>query len=163
LGELNLEARRQVMNPLMYGATTTNRYYDTMTFGEGGYPYGGAFGGMYGNGFGSGTFYDGAYLASPSSSTTYGLGGGSGDEGVIKTDLVKSILPEATAEYRARLSRNLDRAQAAASESNTLREKMNIREAAAPAADTAADSVTLKDGTTISGTIVKEDNDWVTI
>jgi hypothetical protein len=162
LGERNLEARRQVMNPLLYGMSATNRSAEYQTFGEGGSPYGGGYGGGYAPGFGTGTFYDVGYMASLASSTTYSLGAGVGSEGVVKNDLMKSLLAEATPEYRARLSRNMDRATAAVAESNTLRDKMNIKEAAATT-DTASDSVTLKDGTTISGTIVKEDNDWVTI
>jgi hypothetical protein len=162
LGELNLEARRQVMNPLLYGTSTTNRDSLSMVVGDWAYAFGGPFGGYFGYGYGYGSPFDQNYIASTTTSTTnYNLANGLGNEGVIKTDLAKSLLPEATSEYRARLSRNLDRALAAAGESNTLREKLNIREAAATA-DT-ADTVTLKDGTTISGTIVKEDNDWVTI
>jgi hypothetical protein len=138
-----------------YPAFGYRRYGAGLGFGygyAGGYPY-------WGGGAGT-TGYDNL--------GTQPMALGSVDPGPIKTDLAQSLISVTTPEYRAQVMRSLDDALARASQSSDLRaaldlgDKGGVRPAGFESTSEKVE-VTLKNGTKVSGTVVREDADQIVI
>jgi hypothetical protein len=169
-----LEQRRGQVNPLLYGYSSEYAAglfpgYVAGSFGYGGfagfpsgYPYGvGGFGNI------AGTFgYPGAgaSLGSVANSLAFGVG----SEGVIKDVLAQTLAPSAGPEAVTRAARAYDAAVARVADSDRLRtalgwDKGPIAAVGHERTVGGAITLTLKDGSTVEGTLAGEDGDWFTV
>jgi hypothetical protein len=167
--EYQLELRRGVVNPLLYGYSSNyaaGLINGVVTGGYGGFagfPYGYPYGiGGFGN-IAAGFAYPGvgAGLGDVTNSLAYGVG----PEGTIKTELARSLTDPAVSDIASRAARAYDAAVARVNSSDRLvagLRKHNV----VPVAEqkvSAPVSVTTKDGKTVDGTLVSDDPDWITI
>lgn len=130
------------------------------------FPYGYGWG-AYGDG-GWGYGQPNAPMTGYVGAATQTLALGAIEEGPIKTELARALAAQATPEYRAMALRELNDALARAGQSERLRAALDVpdrgvRPAAAEGAAGAAVEVTLKDGTKVTGTVVREDNDRIIV
>lgn len=138
--------------------------------GHGGFPgyhrFGHGWSGAYDPGYGYGlpsgpmTGYAGA--------ATQTVALGAIDEGPIKSELARTLATQATPEYRAMALRDLNEALARAGQSERLRAALDVsdrgvRPAAAESVPGARVEVTLKSGSKVRGSVVREDNDRIVV
>ncbi len=153
-----LDARRLVVQQRLYGLSVNGASFGyqngTSGYPAGAYPYVFGYAGYNGASYGYGT----------SRAVTESLANGIGDEGVLKTELARVIAAQATPEYAATVARYQDAVLAQAARSDTLRAGLRLPDnKVRPAALEARAVVTLKGGDKLEGTLVHEDNDWVTL
>jgi hypothetical protein len=164
-----LQAHRRNLQMLLYGYNAdinTSAYAAT----GGGPPYG--YLGPWGGGWGwGGNYYGGGGYASASYSAdiSHTLAVGMGDEGVIKNELAKVLATPAIPDLSYRAQKNLTVASARVYESPGLLaalEKTDPRWKPARLAadeDQLPDTITLKGGGTVKGTVMSKNADWLEI
>jgi hypothetical protein len=177
--ELVMEPRRRQVQYLLYGYNSdtsqsllTGGGIGSPGFGYGGfgsaapygaYPYG--FNTAYGSGFRNAAAYFGG---SSSNTLAYGIG----DEGVMKTEVARSLAGQMTPEKLAEAHRNLDMALARASNVEPIRVALNLKEAKGAGSrarfypDGASLTVTrMLDGKAdkIEGKVIGDDDQWLTL
>ena len=128
--ERDMEAHRHHLQRLLYGyssATTVSAYAWASNYpGYGyGYPYGYGWGWGYG-GYGYGS--NGA-VAGYSATSVNSLANGTGDEGVIKNTLARSLLDASPPDYAAHAGAAYDAALAHASQYASVRSALGLKEA----------------------------------
>ena len=127
--ERDMEAHRHALQRLLYGYSSVTYGNPLNLLGGGwgwgsyGYPgYGyypgyGWYGGSYGYGYGSGY------------GSVNSLANGVGDEGVIKTTLARSLLDASAPDYAVRASANYNAALAHASQYESVRSALGLKQA----------------------------------
>jgi hypothetical protein len=177
-----LENRRANVQQLLYGYSsdlgggfypgTSIAAYPYGSYGYG-FPY--AYGSGYGYGYGGGGFWGGGF-GTASNSLAFGVG----DEGVIKTDMAKTLATQATPEHAVAAARQYDAALARAAESSPIRAALNLpdRGGIRPAGvDGGAEGGRLTRAGThvvvtrrlgdatdkVEGDVVREDSDWIVL
>jgi hypothetical protein len=168
--ERNLEPIRAYVQQKFYGATVDR----TVGYGY----YGGGFGaaGYFGYPFYYGTPYGyyGAgnlaygYTLGGSNNVVEGLTGGIGPEGVLKTALAQTIATQATPEYSTAALRTYGDALARAGEYDRLNTALALRTRKGGVAAVGFEQprhaiLTLKDGKTLAGTLLRDDGDFYVI
>jgi len=160
--EMTLEQRRGQVNPLLYGYSSqlgTDSFAGGGFSGFGGYPYGYGFGYPYGvstfgnMGYGWGT--------TNSASSLNSLAPGIGNEGVIKNEMARMIADPSASDAYARAARAYDAALARVADT-----KAGKSIGLVAAEHTAGPRVTLvmkKEGEKITGNLVSDDADWITV
>jgi hypothetical protein len=169
--EQALQAHRRHMQELLYGYSSQTTAQAGVFSGPGyGYsPYYG-YGGYWGRGWGGGW---GGY-ASVSSSAFNSLAYGVGDEGVIKSEMARTLAGQAVPEYAARAGQGLSAALARASQYESFRSALGLRAKEPPPpeestsafpADAAVVVTRLRDGKSekVEGKFVSSDKDWLVI
>jgi hypothetical protein len=172
-----LEGRRGQVNPLLYGYSSeyaagliSGGFGGYGNGGFGGYGYGGFGGYPYGvGGFGNvaGTFGyggGGALVGSASNSLSFGVG----TEGVIKDVLAQGLGQATTPEAISRATHAYETAMTRVADSDRLRAglgwgKGNVAAVGHERSLGGPVTLTLKDGKTMEGTLLREDAEWITI
>jgi hypothetical protein len=164
------EAHRHVMQQRLYATSVAYASYGG--FGYPGYAfnlYTTPFAGVYpfAAGYPYAVGYGYPYSYGPvgdTSALAFNLGFGVGDEGPIKTAMAPTLARQATPEYAAAAARDYDRALARAYESPRVRTAAGLPERGkvSPAAGEEGGPITLtlEDGTRLSGTKLTEGKDW---
>jgi hypothetical protein len=155
-----LEPYRRQIQQQLYGFNYDSTYsaFSGGGFGPGtyfnyAYPFGSGFGG-YGFGFG--------LTNTVSRSLAYGMG----DEGRFKDEMVRQIAREATPEFAASAAHGVNTALANVAESDRLRAGLGLPErgiVGVGAETPRKATVTFKDGKTATGTVTRQDGDWLLI
>lgn len=158
--EMGLEARRHLVQVALYGRNmqATGASQLVTSSGNGfGYPY--AFG-VNAFGYPASTF-----ALSSSNSLTQGLGEGVGREGALKEAFANVVAQEMTPDYLATATRNYS--QAVASLGAPADKKNPIVTVKSPEEETPAKprpiTVTLKDGKTVKGVLLRETSGWIVV
>lgn len=159
-----LEAKRRTMQELLYGYNNTDSYslsgtgsnyyttFPTPLFG-----YNGIYG-AWGRGYGYGD-----YASALSTTTNHTLAVGVGPEGAIKEALATSLTAPAIADMSSAASRGYHAALSRVYDIERVREGMGLPKVRVADVPAGPHTVYLTDGSKITGTIVKEDADWITI
>jgi hypothetical protein len=171
-----LEVHRREMQRLLYGLDITRTSYGSVALGG----YGG-YGGLYPvnlgylgyGGYGYGSPFAGAAYGGGTSTVTQTLAEGVGDEGAIKNAMARVMALQSTPEYVARLDRDWDRVVMRASSSPSLavalgvpplaemrKERAALGDAEGEIESAYAVTLTLKDGSVVHGTKMRETKDW---
>jgi len=161
VNEQALEAKRRTMQELLYGY---NREESSSYVAGSSGPVGAAWGGGWG-GWGYGGGWANNVVAS-SGTTTHTLAVGVGmNEGVVKNELAKYLATPAMSEQAALVYRNYRSALAGLERHPRLLAGLGLEGVEGTKAGFSGtdDVIYLKDGSTISGRVVKEDNDWLTV
>lgn len=169
VNEQALEAKRRAMQELLYGYNRDeSSSYLVGAAGPGVAGIGGfGFPGMAASAYPWNGWYGNSYAAVTSSGdTTHSLSVGAGlNEGVIKNELAKYLATPAMSEQAAVAARAHKAALAQLDKYPRLLAGLGLEgvEGTKASFTTTEDVVYLKDGNSISGKIISEDKDWMTI
>lgn len=157
-----LEPHRRFMQQQLYGFNLDRTF---SSYGGGGFGYGGGYGYPYSGyngfgGYGAGSF--GSAFGGATSSVSWSLANGMGDEGVLKNEMAKQIASQATPEFAVAAARGADVAMMRAASHDRIAKgfgvtRPDIRPAAAESSHI---TLTLKSGEKLEGTLIGEDADW---
>jgi len=157
--ERALENQRHAVNRIYYGYSTTEATALTPFSPAPSFPGLAPFGVGLAGGVSTGFPLAGVFSPGSPGVGSSGLEHDIGSEGVLKRELAKVIASQVTPEHLAKVYRKRDNALARVAPSASPRN--GVRLASFESTEEAPDIITLKDGSRLAGTVVREENDWL--